>query len=156
MENKVLPLNLLTTNTGQVDGVPKNPRFIRDDKYGKLKKSIQEDPELLNAMPLIVFPLAGRYVVLAGNMRYRGCKDLGFVDVPCVIVDPQTAPEKLCAYVIKTNISYGEHDFDLLANEWSDLPLSDWGLDIPELDESGADPGDECECSACGKKHKRG
>ena len=34
-------------------------------------------------------------------------------------------------FVIKDNGSMGEWDFDLLANNWSDLPLDDWGVDLP-------------------------
>jgi DNA modification methylase len=46
--------------------------------------------------------------------------------------------------VIRDNISNGEFDFDLLANEWSDLPLTDWGVDLPEdwLEGDKSDPAD--------------
>ncbi len=40
-------------------------------------------------------------------------------------------------FIIKDNVSFGEWDFDELFNDWGDLELEDWGLDIPnfEIDE---------------------
>ena len=37
--------------------------------------------------------------------------------------------------MIKDNVSGGEWDWDILANEWSDDPLEEWGLDTPSFDE---------------------
>jgi ParB-like chromosome segregation protein Spo0J len=33
---------------------PKNPRIIKDDKYKKLLKSIQEFPEMLSKRPIVI------------------------------------------------------------------------------------------------------
>lgn len=126
-----LKISALTPNTGQIKGVPKNARFIRDEKYKLLVKSITDDPELLDAQPIIVYEHGGQNVVIAGNMRFRACRDLGFLDVPVAVASPDTPPLKLCAYAIKTNSHYGENDWDELANGWDDLPLADWGVDIP-------------------------
>lgn len=132
MQHKSINIKLLESNTGQIKGLPKNPRFIRDEKYRKLVQSIKDDPELLTAMPLVVIPKGRKFVTLAGNMRLRACGELQWQEVPCVIVSPKTSLEKLKAYVLKTNIAYGEHDWDLLANEWSDEPLTDWGMNLPK------------------------
>jgi len=41
-------------------------------------------------------------------------------------------PEQKREFVIKDNSNFGRYDFDSLANEWSDLPLADWGVDLPD------------------------
>ena len=70
-------------------------------------------------------------------MRLKACIEIGIKDIPCKVLENDTPIEKLQAYTIKDNIGYGEHDFDLLANEWDIDKLDDWGVDLPgiELDE---------------------
>lgn len=34
----IIKLSKLVENRGQIEGLPANPRFIKDDKYAKLKK----------------------------------------------------------------------------------------------------------------------
>ena len=67
-------------------------------------------------------------------MRLTACKQLGHKDVDCVVLDEDTSAEKLREIVIKDNGSFGAWDFDMLANEWDDLPLSDWGVPMPEIE----------------------
>ena len=51
-------------NINEVKPNPKNPRQIKDDKFKKLVKSIQEFPDMLNKRPLIVFTdVDNKYVV---------------------------------------------------------------------------------------------
>ena len=45
-----------------------NPRYIRDDKFQKLIKSLKEFPKMLEYRPVIV---NSDMVVLAGNMRLK-------------------------------------------------------------------------------------
>lgn len=118
-------------NTGQLRGVPKNPRFIKDFRFEKLCKSIQDDPEYLNARPLIVIPYAAAYVVICGNMRLRACVESGFIEVPCVVLNPNTPPEKIRRYLLKDNISYGSDDYDIVGNEYTIEELEDWGFEMP-------------------------
>jgi hypothetical protein len=42
---KNIKLTNLLNNNGQIEGLPKNPRLIKDERFEKLKKSIQDDPE---------------------------------------------------------------------------------------------------------------
>lgn len=126
-----LPIAELSPNTGQVPGLAKNPRFCKDDRFALLVKSIQDDPEMLHLREAIVYPHKGQYVIIAGNMRYRACKELKYVRMPCKVLDEATPVEKLQAYVVKDNANFGNLDLDILANEWSDLPLADWGVDLP-------------------------
>ena len=128
-----IPLKQLHPNTGQIVGLPKNPRFIRDDRFKKLVKSIEDDPEMLELRELIVIHRAGIYIIIGGNMRYRALKDLGYKEAPCKVLKEDTPVEKLRAYVIKDNVGYGQDDYDDLANDWDMEELEDWGVEFPDL-----------------------
>lgn len=130
METKNLSIKLLQCNEGQVEGLPKNPRFIKDERFEKLKKSLTDDPEMLHLRELIVYPHNGKYVVIGGNMRLRAAKQLGFKEMPCKVLAEDTPIEKLKAYTIKDNNAFGNDDFDLLANEWDTEFLEDMGFDF--------------------------
>jgi hypothetical protein len=129
-----IDIRLLCRNTGQIEGLPKNPRFIRDEKFELLKKSIQENPEMLSLRELLVYPLDGKYIVIGGNMRLEACKALGYKTVPCKVLDAATTVEQLKAYTVKDNAGFGEWDWDMLANEWDSAQLTEWGVDVPEWD----------------------
>lgn len=130
-EITTLPINLLDFNKGQLQGLPKNPRFFRDFRYEAMKKSITEAPEMMNLRELIVFPYPeGRYVVVCGNLRLRACKELGYQELPCKILASDTEPKKLREYATKDNVSFGENDLDLMANDWNKAELQDWGVEM--------------------------
>ena len=110
---------------------PKNPRLIKDEKFKKLVKSIQEFPDMLNKRPLIVFTdVDSKYVVLGGNMRLKACKEVGIKEIPVIVADEWTEEQK-AQFLIKDNVGFGEWDWDILANEWDTEKLTDWGLDLP-------------------------
>jgi hypothetical protein len=136
IESKNIDVTLIVPNDGQISGVPKNPRYIKDERYRKLKKSIKDNPEMLGARELLVFPLGDVFVIIGGNMRYRAAVDLGYKELPCKILPPETSPEQLRAITIKDNVPYGDHDWDLLANEWDTIELESWGLEIPDIKET--------------------
>ena len=130
-ENTMLSISLLDYNRGQLPGLPKNPRFFRDSRYDALKKSIAESPEMLELRELIVFPYAdGRYIVICGNLRLMVCKDLGYKELPCKILSPDTDVRKLREYATKDNVSFGENDMDVMLNEWDTSELQDWGVEL--------------------------
>lgn len=130
-ENTMLSISLLDYNRGQLPGLPKNPRFFRDSRYEALKKSIAESPEMLELRELIVFPYAdGRYIVICGNLRLMVCKDLGYKELPCKILSPDTDVRKLREYATKDNVSFGENDMDVMLNEWDTSELQDWGVEL--------------------------
>ena len=113
---------------------PKNPRVIKDGKFQKLVKSIQEFPDMLNKRPLIVFTdVDGKYVVLGGNMRLKALNELKFKEIPVIIADEWTEEQK-AEFLIKDNVGFGEWDWDSLANEWDESKLEDWGLDVIKHD----------------------
>ena len=147
---KSISTRLLEPNTGQIEGLPSNPRQWTKDEMDRLKKSIKETPELLEARGAIVYPHDGNYIVLGGNMRLSAVKSLGWKEMPCVVLPDDMPVEKLKEIVIKDNGSFGEWDMDALANDWDDLPLSDWGANVawdnlPHYDMATASDKDEIE-----------
>jgi len=132
MLSELVSASRLKSNSGQVPGLPKNPRLIKDDKFDKLKKSIQDDPEMLELREVIAYEFNGELVVIAGNMRLKACTELGIKQIPTKILPPTTPIEKLKAYTIKDNIGYGDHNWPDLQIEWDVQQLSEWGLDIPD------------------------
>ena len=131
-EYRNVAIGLLEENKGQIEGLPANPRQWTRMDLDSLKKSIEETPELLEARGCIAVPHEGRFVVLGGNMRLSACRELGMKEIPCYVFPESTPTAKLKEIVIKDNGSFGAWDFDMLANEWSDLALSDFGVQIPE------------------------
>lgn len=129
-KSKNIKISELALNTGQVPGLPKNPRFIRDNRFKDLVKSIQDAPEMLDYRKLLVYPFKGKYVVLCGNMRLRACKELGYKEMPCMIVPEDTDPKKLREYTQKDNVAFGQNDWDALANEWDVEELQGWGVEL--------------------------
>lgn len=128
---QTIQIALLDFNKGQLKGLPKNPRFFRDYRYEAMKKSIAESPEMLELRELIVFPYPeGRYVVVCGNLRLRACKELGYKELPCKVLDPSTEAKKLREYATKDNVNFGENDMDVMANEWDKDELQDWGVEF--------------------------
>ena len=134
MQLQLVKTKDLKNNTGQILGLPKNPRILKDDKFMKLKKSLEDDPEMLELREVIAYDNNGELVVICGNMRLKALKELGVTEIPTKILPSSTSVEKLKAYTIKDNFSFGEHDWDQLANEWDADELNEWGLDVPVFD----------------------
>jgi hypothetical protein len=126
-----LKIDSLESNIGQIEGIPKNPRFIKDEKFKKLKRSITENPEMLGAREILVYQTSNqKYVVIGGNMRFMALKELGYKEAPCKIIPANFTPEQVRAIIIKDNVSYGDLDWEILANEWDATELNDWGVDV--------------------------
>jgi len=122
---------LKTVKVSEVKPNPKNPRIIKDEKFKKLVKSIQEFPDMLNKRPLIVFTdVDNKYVVLGGNMRLKAINELKLKEVPIIVADEWTEEQK-AEFLIKDNVGFGEWDWDNLANEWDPEKLNEWGLEVP-------------------------
>lgn len=136
---------MMLTKITKLKGNPSNPRVLRDDKFAKLKKSIEEFPDMLNKRPIVaVTDKDGKLMVLGGNMRLRACQELGLKEVPVILADDWTEEQRR-EFIVKDNVGYGEWDWDALANEWDAGQLADWGLDLPadfgaETNEGLTDP----------------
>ena len=111
---------------------PSNPRSITKEAFESLKQSITDFPEMQSVKPLVV---ADGYA-LAGNMRLLAYKDLGYRELHVLDVS-EWSQAKRDEFMIKDNTHYGTWDYDALANEWDNLPLTDWGLGVwePEVEE---------------------
>lgn len=141
-ESITIPVKVLDLNTGQVDWLPKNPRTWTEDDVRRTEASIQEDPDFLDDRPLLVVPKGHKFVAFAGNLRLTACRKLGLTEAPCVVYHPETDEDHVTVVrrAMKDNGSFGSWDFDALANEWGDLPLTDWG--VPTWDaQDGKDGG---------------
>lgn len=108
---------------------PNNPRLIKDEKFAKLVKSIQDFPEMLELRPIVV---NDDMIVLGGNMRLKACKEAGLKEVPIIKASSLT-PEQQKEFIIKDNVGFGEWDWELIANEWDAEQVTEWGLDIPDF-----------------------
>tara|TARA_R110000868_G_scaffold265626_2_gene524527 strand:+ start:320 stop:919 length:600 start_codon:yes stop_codon:yes gene_type:complete len=111
---------------------PNNPRYIKDEKFEKLKKSITDFPQMLTLKPLVVDE---NMVVLGGNMRLKALTELGIKEVEIIKASDLTEEQK-AEFIIKDNIGFGEWDWDILANEWDSGLLDDWGMDVWQLDKN--------------------
>ena len=132
MDRMYIAISRVSENKGQIEGVPANPRLIKDDKFKKLLKSIQDLPEMTEARDLLVVPHGEGYVVIGGNMRLQAYRELGWKEVPCCILPEGMATDKLREIVIQDNNPFGETDWGMIANEWDVEELKDWGVDLPE------------------------
>jgi len=110
----------------KVKGNPNNPRIIKNDKFKKLVKSIQEFPEMLKLRPIVVDE---EMIVLGGNMRLKASKDAGLKEVWIEIAEGLTEEQKK-EFIVKDNVGFGEWEWDMLGNEWDSVQLADWGLDV--------------------------
>jgi DNA modification methylase len=118
----------------QLKANPKNPRIIRDDKFKKLVASIEGFPEMMEKRPMVcVTDVDGKLFPLGGNMRLRAIQELGMKEIPdsWVTLADDWTQEKRAEFTIKDNASFGEWNYDDLANEWDAEQLSDWGVDVP-------------------------
>lgn len=115
-------------NLSKIKSNPNNPRIIKDDAFKKLVQSLKDFPEMIEAREIVVNK---DMMILGGNMRYRAAKEAGLTIIPVKIVD--WSDEKQREFVIKDNVSGGDWDYDLLANEWDGEQLDAWGLDLPVM-----------------------
>jgi DNA modification methylase len=114
----------------QIKSNPNNPRFIKDDKFKKLVQSLKDFPEMAEVREVVINK---DHVILGGNMRFKAMQEAGWTEIPVKIVD--WSEDKQREFIIKDNVSGGEWDWDLIANEWDSQLLEDWGLDMPVVEE---------------------
>ena len=148
MKIQVVPISSIYPNK-------ENPRIVNKAKFEKLKKSIQDFPEMLQLRPIIVNE---NYIVLGGNMRYKALVELGYKEVPIIKAEDLTERQAQ-EFIVKDNLSFGDWDWDILANEWDSVDLEDWGLDvwqneddiIAHEDTTKDNKEDKVVCALCGK-----
>ena len=140
-ERATLKVSAIIANEGQLPWLPANPRQWTQTDIDRTRNSILEDPDFLEDRPLLVVPMPDgkTWLVFAGNLRREGAKSGKVKEVPCVIYYPETEEDHLTIKrrAMKDNGSFGAWDYDTLANEWGDLPLTDWG--VPAWNEEAVD-----------------
>jgi ParB-like chromosome segregation protein Spo0J len=112
---------------------PSNPRVIKDEKFKKLVKSLQDFPEMMEKRPMVcVTDVDGKLYPLGGNMRLRAIQELGMKEIPetWVMMADDWTEDKRREFTIKDNVGFGEWEWDQLANEWNSDLLVEWGLDV--------------------------
>lgn len=132
MKTELVSIKLVKSN-------PNNPRIIKDDKFAKLVASIKEFPKMLEIRPIVV---NDDMIVLGGNMRLKACIHAGLKEVPIIKVSDLTEQEQK-QFIIKDNVSGGEWDWNMLANEWDVTELEDWGLSVGGFDLNSDDLSEE-------------
>lgn len=133
---------------------PDNPRIIKDENFKKLKKSIKEFPQMMMIRPVIVKD----NMILGGNMRYEACLSIGKKKIPIIRAENLTE-DQVKEFIIKDNLPGGEWDWQMLANEWDQETLIDWGFEdymfgIPAPEEEDKEKQEKEEktivCPECG------
>ncbi len=124
-----------TVNINEIQLNQDNPRLIREDSFNKLVNSIKQFPQMLDIRPIVVNK---DMIILGGNMRYKACVEAGMTEIPVVIADNLTK-EQENEFLVKDNVSGGEWDWDILANEWDNQELIDWGVDVWKGSEENID-----------------
>lgn len=109
-----------------------NPRKITKDQFTKLCESIQRDPEYFFNRPCLVNQVGAVFTVYAGNQRVKAAKRIGWDKVPC-IVEKDLSEEFIERRIILDNKTYGEFDFDVLANIYDVSLLLESGFIPSEL-----------------------
>lgn len=106
-----------------------NPRIIKDGRFKKLVKSLKEFPKMMELRPIVIDDSG---MILGGNMRYKALKELGYKEVPdnWVKKADQLNDEEKKRFIIEDNVPFGDWDWDMLANEWDQDLLDDWGLKL--------------------------
>lgn len=138
---KKIQVEVVLTTINKLVPNENNPRTIRDKSFEKLKSSIKQSYGFLFVKPIIVDE---NYMILAGNQRYKACKELNIEEVPVSIFTQEIAKlssdkpyEEQCKeLIVKDNVSAGDWDMDMLGEQYEFLQLDDWGVDkLPKFDE---------------------
>lgn len=116
-----------------------NPRYIKQEDFERLCASVQNNPELFEAQPIILSDRTGELVVIAGNQRYKAAKEVGLTEVPTVLLSG-LSEKKEREIIIRTNVTNGKWDWDILGNEWDIEELGDWGVDCSFLGSDEPEP----------------
>ena len=139
---------------------PDNPRVIKDGKFLKLVNSIINFPQMLEKRRLVCVTDTDKKIFpLGGNMRYKALIEISTMGRDAVlsylskfgkeeninILEPlfkgeipdlwveladEWTEEQRKEFIIKDNVSFGEWNFDELANNWEAEKLTEWGMDI--------------------------
>lgn len=140
---KVIPLEQIQLNEGQLDWLPRNPRTWTQTDIDRTKRSLDEDPDFMQERPILAIPGPEKntFVAFCGNLRLTAARALGWPGAPVVVYRPEWISKEdrdtIIRRAIKDNGSFGSWDTDELAS-WpvETFELEDWG--VPEWITGGA------------------
>ena len=124
----------LILNEGQLGWLPTNPRQWTQTDIDRTKKSLETDVDFQEDKPIMVVRHEDKLLVFAGNLRTTAAKALKWETFDAMLYTPETEEDRatIKRRAILDNGSFGDWDMDMLANEWDDLPLREWGIDMPD------------------------
>lgn len=129
-----IPPQITTIDIKQLKPLENNPRKITKQQFDKLKTSMENSPDYLLVRPLLVNREEnGVMRVYAGNQRLRAAKSLKWKQIPC-LVEIGLSAEEIKRRIILDNKTFGEFDFDMLANTYDTDELYACGFDTYELE----------------------
>lgn len=137
-----------------------NPRIIRDEKYRVLVRSVAQFPKMLDKRGIVV---DRSKMILGGNQRWRAILDIlkmpenelleilqgrepefhlweqlrekKAVPDNWIVDGSDFTDDEIRRFIIADNVEMGEHDWDMLANQWDADDLANWGVDVPGFDD---------------------
>jgi hypothetical protein len=120
----------LVLNEGQLEWLPKNPRQWTREDVEKTRASLRRDPDFQEDSPLKVIEYEGKLLVFAGNLRTTSAREEKWETFEAILYTPENEDDRetIKRRAILDNGSYGSWDYDILANEWDDMPLCDFGV----------------------------
>jgi len=149
---------------GKIKLNPANPRIIRDEKYRVLVRSVAQFPKMLDKRGIVV---DRSKMILGGNQRWRAILDIlkmpeselleilkgrepefqlwetlrekKAVPENWIVDGSDLTEDEIRRFIIADNVEMGEHDWDMLANQWDAEELADWGVDVPDIEQSQTD-----------------
>ena len=114
---------------------PNNPRTIKDADFDVLVTSIKNNPDFLEARPLILSNRTNDLVIIAGNQRYAAAQHLKLKEVPTVLLENLTEDRER-EIAIRDNVANGQWDWEKLSANWDKNDLAAWGMDTTPFDDN--------------------
>jgi len=110
---------------------PDNPRTITPEKLQKLIKSIREFPKMMKLRPIVI-DING--MVLGGNQRLLALTEMEYKEIPDEWVKEagELTKDQIEKFIVLDNVGFGEWDWEVLVEKWSNRELEWMGLDIPD------------------------
>lgn len=138
-------MEVIYRSTETLKKLEDNPRTITPEDMERLKESISNNPDYLEAHPIVLSDRTGELVIIDGNQRYEACVQLGMSEVPTALLHGLTE-EREREIIIRANVLNGKWDEMILKDKWDIEELKDWGVDLPaDWDTSEADEQKEAE-----------
>ena len=125
-----MPVKIEKVKLDEIHELKDNPRWISKDEFARLQRSLKEFPEMMEVREIVADENGD---ILGGNQRYKALLANGETEATIKRVTGWTDKMKR-EFVIKDNHANGEWDMDVLANNWSDEPLGEWGVGIGGFD----------------------